>query len=255
VPENPPRPFYTEYAWAFDLIVDRPVRKECEAIATWLRDRDVLPGGAVLDAGCGTGRYSIELARRGYVVQGVDASTELIRVAESADRPGAVTFRVGSLLTLGTDQHDAILCRGVLNDIINDADRQAVFGRFALALRPGGVLVLDVREWESSAERKARDPVFRKRVDTERGVLTFTSITRLDPERRQLLVSEQHALLQHGHERVSDYEFVMRCWTAAELRSALQRSGFRDALYFGAYDAKVQAGVTDRLVAVAVRKS
>jgi len=27
------RPFYAEYAWAFDLLIDRPVRKECAAIA------------------------------------------------------------------------------------------------------------------------------------------------------------------------------------------------------------------------------
>jgi len=59
--EIPRRPFYTEYAWAFDLLIDRPVRKECAVIAAWLVDRGVLPGSEVLDAGCGTGRYALEL--------------------------------------------------------------------------------------------------------------------------------------------------------------------------------------------------
>ncbi len=43
------RPFYTEYAWAFDLLIDRPVRKECAVIASWLVDRGVLPGAPLLD--------------------------------------------------------------------------------------------------------------------------------------------------------------------------------------------------------------
>lgn len=37
--EVPRRPFYTEYAWAFDLLIERPVRKECAVIAAWLIDR------------------------------------------------------------------------------------------------------------------------------------------------------------------------------------------------------------------------
>jgi 2-polyprenyl-3-methyl-5-hydroxy-6-metoxy-1,4-benzoquinol methylase len=78
------RPFYTEYAWAFDLLIDRPVRKECAVIAAWLIDRGVLPGAEMLDAGCGTGRYALELARRGYVVRGVDLSPEFIDIATQA---------------------------------------------------------------------------------------------------------------------------------------------------------------------------
>jgi hypothetical protein len=38
------RPFYAEYAWAFDVLIDRPVRKKCAAIADWLVRRGVLPG-------------------------------------------------------------------------------------------------------------------------------------------------------------------------------------------------------------------
>jgi 2-polyprenyl-3-methyl-5-hydroxy-6-metoxy-1,4-benzoquinol methylase len=79
--ERSSRPFYGEYAWAFDLLIDRPLGKECAAITAWLIERGVLPGATLLDAGCGTGRYAGELARRGSVVEGVDRSSELIEKA------------------------------------------------------------------------------------------------------------------------------------------------------------------------------
>jgi len=56
--------------------------------------------------------------------------------------------------------------------------------------------------------------------------LTFTSVTALDPEKRQLLISERHQLIEEGAETIS-------C--------------------FGAYDPGVAVGATDRLVVVAQR--
>jgi SAM-dependent methyltransferase len=247
------RPFYTEYAWAFDLIIDRPVRKECAAIATWLVERGVRPGAALLDAGCGTGRYSRELARRGYAVHGIDLSPELVNIAKASlsQSEGVLSFALGDILAGRPERYDAILCRGVLNDLVIDRDRDAVFEAFAGCLRPGGVLILDVREWTASADRKAREPLFRKRVSTDQGELTFTSTTELDRDRRELLISEEHAIVHAGHRRVSAYQFTMRCWTTAELQSALARWGFGHVAYFGAYDSTVSAGATDRLVAIA----
>src|SRR5262245_56569420 len=108
------RPFYGEYAWAFDLLIDRPVRKVCAAIVAWLIDRAVLPGTRLLDASCGTGRYAGELARRGYAVEGVDLSSELIETARQSARGHghSVSFRVGDLLALPAARYDGILCRG-----------------------------------------------------------------------------------------------------------------------------------------------
>jgi RimJ/RimL family protein N-acetyltransferase/protein-L-isoaspartate O-methyltransferase len=255
--ERSNRPFYSEYAWAFDLIIDRPVRKECAAIATWLIERGVRPGSTLLDAGCGTGRYASELARRGYVVHGIDLSPDLIAVARAAadPGPGSVSFTVGDLLAPPVDRYDAVLCRGVLNDILDDDRREAAMAGFARALRPDGALILDVREWIASAERKAREPLFRKRVSTDRGELTFTSVTALNRQSRLLEISERHELVSNGEARVSDYQFVMRCWARDELSERLARHGFGDAAYFGAYDPGVEAGVTDRVVAVACRSS
>jgi SAM-dependent methyltransferase len=247
------RPFYGEYAWAFDLLIDRPVRKECAAITAWLIERGVLPGATLLDAGCGTGRYAAELARRGYVVEGVDRSSELIETARQSIRGhgNSCSFQVGDLRALPVARYDGILCRGVLNDFVDEDARRSVFAAFARALRAAGVLILDVREWEATRDRKQREPVFRKTVATDRGTLTFTSTTELDPDRHQLLLAETHTLVNDAGEKSSDYRFVMRCWTRSELESVFVRAGFASVAYFGAYDPAVRAGATDRLVAVA----
>ena len=51
-------------------------------------------------------------------------------------------------------------------------------------------------------------------------------------------------------ERVSDYQFVMRCWEREELGMLFARHGFNNIQYFGAYDHKVELAATARLVAV-----
>src|SRR5262249_2001332 len=151
------------------------------------------PGASLLDAGCGTGRYAIELSRQGYVVHGIDRSPELVaqalRSAQSA--ASAASFAVGDMLADPRSQYDAILCRGVLNDFLGGSARASVFEMFRRALRPSGVIVLDVREWAGTAARKTREPVFTRTVATERGTLTFTSVTELDVNERQLLLKER----------------------------------------------------------------
>ena len=149
-----------------------------------------------------------------------------------------------------TARYAAILCRGVLNDITDNDRREAVFAAFARALRPNGALILHVREWGASAERKTREPVFRKRVSTDRGELTFTSVTELDAEHRLLLISERHELVGLGDERVSDYQFVMRCWEREELSMLFARHGFGNIQFSVRTDHGVEPGATDRLIAV-----
>jgi hypothetical protein len=131
----------------------------------------------------------------------------------------------------------------------------SVFRAFADALQSNGVLILDVREWGASLERKTREPLFRKRVSTDRGALTFTSVTALDPEHRQLLIPERHELIEAGAERISEYDFVMRCWETEELKAMLARHAFGRVSCFSAYDPGVAIGATDRLVVVAQRSA
>ena len=251
------RPFYDEYAWAYDLIIPPPDEGQLDFVAEAFARRGVGAGARVLDAGCGLGRHAVGLARRGHSVEGVDRSPGLVEEARgrAAAHAGlAVSFAVGDILNLkGGARFDGLLCRGVLNDFLDGQSRERAFSSFAGALRRGGAVVLDVREWEATARRKIREPLFEKTVETPRGSLTFQSVTRVDPGTRRLLVEERHTLRAGGVESVSAYDFQMRCWTREELESRLGRAGFGRAEFFGAYDRGTPAGATDRLVCVAAR--
>jgi SAM-dependent methyltransferase len=250
-----PRPFYGQFAWAYEYLIERPVAEECAAMASTLARRGVRAGAAILDAGCGTGRYAVELARLGYRVTGIDRSPEMLAVARArADSPARVTYAVGDLATLpGGRSFDAALCRGVLNDLVDDESRAAVFEALARVTRTGGVLLLDARDWEKSAVQRAARPVAERGVSTPRGLLVFRTVTRLDSATHRLLLSETHVLETPAGERITaSEEFVMRCWTREELESALRRTGFEAMEYSGTYDG-APLGTGDRIVVAATR--
>ena len=92
----PHRPLYHRFAWAFDFVVPDASAPRVRRLAALLRAHGVRPPARILDAGCGTGNYARELARRGYRVVGVDASPRLLaaaRVALPGDRLFAIATR------------------------------------------------------------------------------------------------------------------------------------------------------------------
>ncbi|HEU5379204.1 MAG TPA: class I SAM-dependent methyltransferase [Ktedonobacteraceae bacterium] len=133
------RPFYTDFAWAYDQILEEPGQEHYDHIAQIFASAGSAPGSRLLDAGCGAGRYALALARRGYQVIGVDAAPLLLQEAQrkAAQEQLALTFEVGNLLNLTAETaFDGILCRGVLNDLLDDASREIVFQEFAQLERP-----------------------------------------------------------------------------------------------------------------------
>jgi hypothetical protein len=64
-------------------------------------------------------------------------------------------------------------------------------------------------------------------------------------------VAERHTLRAGGLEKVSAYDFQMRCWTREELEARMVRAGFGGFEFFGAYERGTPIGATDRLVCVA----
>jgi magnesium-protoporphyrin O-methyltransferase len=73
---------------------------------------DDLTGARVLDAGCGTGAASAELAARGAEVVAIDISPKLVEIAQSRlpeGLAGRVTFESGDMLAEGLGRFDHVI--------------------------------------------------------------------------------------------------------------------------------------------------
>jgi SAM-dependent methyltransferase len=68
-----------------------------------LEELDLQPGGSVLDVGCGTGRHSIELAKRGYAATGLDLSSEML--ARAAIAAKAAGYRYNGCILMPRSSH------------------------------------------------------------------------------------------------------------------------------------------------------
>jgi tRNA (cmo5U34)-methyltransferase len=124
--------------------VDAPVAMELvtEAAAVCTPDATRL-----LDVGCGAGNYSLKMLERlpGLRVTLVDLSRPMIARAEERLRAAGCrecTAIEGDIrdVELGAGQFDIILAAAVLHHLREDAQWEAVFGKFHRALSPGGSL-------------------------------------------------------------------------------------------------------------------
>ncbi len=102
-----------------------------------------LTGARLLDAGCGTGALSLEAAKRGADVVGIDLSIKLAGVARRAARdfsgPGAVRFESGDMRDPLLGAFDFVVCMdslihyragditAILADFAKRADRSILF--------------------------------------------------------------------------------------------------------------------------------
>jgi SAM-dependent methyltransferase len=107
---------------------------------------ELQPGMRVLDVGCGPGRHSLALARRGITVHGVDLSPDFIdlaRMAAAAENLPA-TFEVLDVRDLAVDsEYDAAicLCQGGFG-LLGGDDEETVMRRIGRTVRPGGAVAL-----------------------------------------------------------------------------------------------------------------
>ena len=104
--------------------------------------------GDVCDIGCGPGRYSIKLARRGYRVTCFDLSVTLLARAEGAfttEGINATAFVQGDARDLGVfedESFDAALLLGPLYHMVQRPDRSQALREMVRILKPGGTAIV-----------------------------------------------------------------------------------------------------------------
>jgi SAM-dependent methyltransferase len=115
---------------------------------TWrYLERYLPPSGSILEIGAATGRYTVELARRGYALTAVDLSPVLLarcqQNLQQAGLEGQVTLVLADARHLspveGKD-FDAVLLMGPLYHLVLEADRITALKQAYRHLHAGGIL-------------------------------------------------------------------------------------------------------------------
>lgn len=120
------------------------VHGEVDLLATLLQATLHRPDTAlphrVLDAGCGTGRIAIELARRGVAVVGVDL--DAVMLAQARAKAPQLDWRLGDLSTIELYQRfDGVVLAGNVLVYLTPGTEAAALHNMARQLNPGGLLV------------------------------------------------------------------------------------------------------------------
>lgn len=151
------------------LLTAERTRQELDFLLGFFVGELSLPAHAqLLDVGCGFGRHSVELARRGYRVTGIDPSGALIDAArEAAAQAGvAVTFRAASGEAFAAaDPHaqpfDGAVCLFTTlgqMDQTGGGDNRALLPAVAGRLKPGAGFALELpQKGPALAGLKAHD--------------------------------------------------------------------------------------------------
>ena len=203
-------------------------------------------GRDVLDLCCGPGRHSVELAKRGLAVTGVDRSRFLLRRARerSATQSVEVDWVEDDMRSFRRlRSFDLVLSMFTSFGYFDDPEDDLEVLRNVLAgLRPGGTLLIDVvgKEWIANAFQPTSSEVLADgRLLVQRREI-FDDWSRI---RNEWIVVDG--------ERAKRFRFHHTLYSARELKDRLAAVGFERVEAFGGLDGSPYGVGSTRLVIVA----
>jgi len=219
---------YSDFAYVYDrLTKDIDYSKMADYIEVLFSEYATVKPKLLLDLACGTGSLTLELARRGYDMIGIDSSADMLNCAleKSAGlevSPLWVCQDMRSFELYGTV--DAVVCTlDSLNYITDYSDLKSVFGLVKNYLNPGGLFIFDINT-PYKFENILRDNFFyeigedityiwQNSYDPATGICTFdlTFFVRESGELYRRLEEEQQ----------------QRAWSFEEIKAALGESGLK----------------------------
>lgn len=142
---------YTDFAQIYDELMERvPYEKWGAYIKAKLRTHlgKTAHRPIIADIACGTGVMTMELAKSGYDMIGIDISADMLTIAQQKcyDANQQVLFLCQDMRKLdlyGTVDAFICVCDG-LNYILQPNELQNIFKRVQLFLNPGGVFIFDM---------------------------------------------------------------------------------------------------------------
>lgn len=194
------------------------------------------PVRLMLDLGCGTGKMTFELHKRGYDMTGIDLSPEMLAcAAETASEKG-----ITDILWLCQDMTEfelygtvdaAVCCLDGINHLTGSGDIERCFSLVHNYLVPDGIFIFDVNTpLKFETVYGSRDYVLE-----DEGVLVAWQ-NDYDPKKRvcdfyiSVFTEEENG----GYSRRDSVQRE-RCFSAAYLKRALKKCGFELLTFSGDY--------------------
>jgi SAM-dependent methyltransferase len=219
--------------------------KEVEEILGLLA---VPPGSAVEDLGCGRGRHSIPLARRGYVVTGVDLSDKMLHIARArALREGVSVEWLREDMRVFRRPGAFDLCLSLFTSFgfFNDRENQRVLDNVGVSLKEGGTLLLDLR---NAGKGLSRLEDWDQTIEVPSGTLWMS----VRFNRRTMRATAEHVLTRQDGIRISS-AFDVRVYSMDELGMMLGKAGMRMKDFFGSLSGDPFTDESGRMVIVSVK--
>lgn len=221
--KKPRKPWFEElfnddYLRTVPIPHPRVIQRQCDFIEQRF---GLAQGATILDVGCGLGLHAVELTRRGYLVVGLDLSLPMLsRAADEAQDQGfKINFLHADMREMNFDgAFDAVLCYGTTFGYFDDETNKQVVGRFLRALKPRGLLLLDVVN---------RDYLIRSQPNLvwfEGDGCVVMEESRMNYITSRLEV-KRTVILDDGRQRENFYS--LRTYSLHELGQILHHQGFR----------------------------
>ena len=194
------------------------------------------PNARLLDVPCGNGRISLELAKRGFRVTGVDISEEFIAEARSAtDHPPAtaggtdllprVEFILGDMRSIeGQSIFDGAFCFGNSFGFMKHEEMEKFLSGVRRALRPGARFVV-----ETAMAAESLLPDFEEQTSHEIADISVTIKERYIAE--ESCVDSEYIFERNGTSETRKAKHWI--YTVAEIKRMLERAGLEVVEIFG----------------------
>ena len=215
---------YTAFAYVYDrLIGDIDYKKWADYIEEIFR-RNGLKPSLVLDLGCGTGSFCIEMAERGYEMIGIDLSVDMLSLAKEKSYK-----RKLDILSLNQDMSnfelygtvDAVVCLlDSINYITGKRNIKRLFRLVHNYLNPGGLFIFDVNSCYKF-ENILADNVFYG-IDDD---LTYIWQNSYDKKRRICEFDLTFFIKENEFYRRYDELHYERAYSIEEIRGLISYSG------------------------------
>src|SRR5215471_15744014 len=204
-----------------------------------------LRGKSALDLGCGTGRFSIALAERGFSVTGVDRTKYLLDKARAKARSrhiGVEWVQKDMRDFVRPEAYDFALSMfssfGYFDDRGEDT---AVLANIFESLRPGGVFLMDIMGKEILAK-----------IFQPSSAQTLPDGTVLVEQRKIVdgwtRVLNQWTIIRKSRSR--NFTLQLNIYSGQELRQEMEHAGLVDVKLYGNFDGDPYGPDATRLIAV-----